>query len=381
MSIFTANYPFYQAGKSNLLPTSQRVGASSDYTGRGVVIAFIDAGFYPHPDLALRILVHVDASTNHVIEQDGSHFAMSDLSWHGQMASVIACGNGSLSNRKYRGIASDAQLVLVKVSTPRGQVKERDILRGLRWLIDTHRRFHIRIVNLSVGGDFESHDPEHPIFRAIHKLTEAGITVVAAAGNRGIAMVVPPASSPDAITVGGINDSNSLDKSIWTAYSNNYGLAYDGTLKPDLTAPAIWIPSPILPGSVVAREARWLASLLEIQDKREMPRILKRAHSDLGLSSQAISIPDDNLYSTLQNRIHTHKIVDAHHQHVDGTSVAAPIVTSVIAQMLEANPRLTPQQIRAILASTASPLPNVPTERQGAGVINAAEAVTAALKY
>jgi serine protease AprX len=81
------------------------------------------------------------------------------------------------------------------------------------------------------------------------------------------------------------------------------------------------------------------------------------------------------VYATLQARIHAHKLIDAHHQHVDGTSVAAPIVTSVIAQMLEANPGLTPQQIRAILTTTALKLPGVENERQGAGVLNAARAV------
>jgi serine protease AprX len=83
----------------------------------------------------------------------------------------------------------------------------------------------------------------------------------------------------------------------------------------------------------------------------------------------------------LQQRIHAHKIIDAHHQHVDGTSVAAPIVSSVIAQMLEANPRLTTQQIRAILTITAAPLPGVPVEKQGGGVLNAPGAVKAALTF
>jgi serine protease AprX len=87
---------------------------------------------------------------------------------------------------------------------------------------------------------------------------------------------------------------------------------------------------------------------------------------------------DDNVYATLQQRIHHHKLVDAHHQYVDGTSVAAPIVSSVVAQMLEANPNLTPQQIRAMLTSTANPLLDVSQEFQGAGILNAARAVEAA---
>lgn len=373
------NYPAHQAGFCTLLPTPERISASTEYTGRGVVIAFIDAGFYPHPDLEGRIRLHVDASTNRVVEQIGG-FESSDLSWHGQMTSVIAAGDGKTSGGKYGGIASSAELVLVKVSTPKGHIKETDILRGLRWVIDTHKRLNIRVVNISVGGDFVSDDPNHALHKAIRKLTKAGVTVVVAAGNRPVDHLLPPASAPEAITVGGIDDHNTLDDSVWTAYHHNYGKAYDGTAKPDILAPAAWLASPIMPGSSVAREAYWLAPLLTKSDEKHIRKLLKKGHGDLGLTVQKNTQPDDHLYAVLQQRIHAHKLIDAHHQHVDGTSVAAPIVSAVVAQMLEANPRLTPQQIRAILTSTARRLTNIPVERQGNGVIHAPSAVLAALK-
>lgn len=377
MPVFTSNYPFYEPGSPTLLSTPERVGALPRYTGRGVVMAFIDSGFYPHPDLAGRILVHVDASTNRVLEQT-ANFRVSDLSWHGQMTSVIAAGSGQSSAGRYRGIASEAQLVLVKVSTPQGHIKETDILRGLRWLLDTHRRLNVRIVNISVGGDFVSHDPDHPLHKAIHKLVQAGVTVVIAAGNRDGAPLLPPASAAEAITVGGVNDQNSLDYHLWTPYHHNYGRIYDGSHKPDLLAPANWIASPILPGSSIAREARWLAPLLRISDEAHIRHVLKQGYRDLGLARDAALNADENLYAELQQRIHAHKVIDPHHQHVDGTSVAAPIVASVIAQMLEANPRLTTGEIRAILTTTARLLPNIAYDRQGAGVLNAAQAVTVA---
>ncbi len=83
----------------------------------------------------------------------------------------------------------------------------------------------------------------------------------------------------------------------------------------------------------------------------------------------------ENLLSTLQARAYEHKLIDAYHQHVDGTSVAAPIVTSVIAQMLECAPELTPAQVKAILIKTAHPLAGSAVERQGAGILDAAGAV------
>ncbi len=200
MALFTSNYPTHQHG--TLLSTPERTGANQTYTGRGVVMAYIDSGFFPHPDLTGRILVHVDATTNR-IKESSADFQASDLSWHGQMTSVIAAGDGRTSNGKYRGIASDAQLVLIKVSNRRSQIKEKDILRGMRWLIANHTRFNVRILNISVGGDVESSDPKYPLHRAVRTLTEAGITVVAAVGNRDVRRIVPPASAPEAITVGG----------------------------------------------------------------------------------------------------------------------------------------------------------------------------------
>ena len=377
MPMFTSNYPYYQPGHPSLLSTLERTGALPQFTGRGVVIAFIDSGFYPHRDLEGRILMHVDASTNRVIEQ-GADFPASDLSWHGQMTSVIAAGSGRTSGGRFRGIASEAQLVLIKVSTPQGQIKERDILRGLLWLADTHRRLNVRVVNISVGGDFASSDPDHPLHRTIRKLVAAGVTVVIAAGNRGANELLPPASAAEAVIVGGVNDYNSNDPSLWTLYHHNYGRAYDGSCKPDLLAPANWIASPILPGSSVAREVRWLAELLKTSDESYIQHVIRQGYRDLGIPRDVAFHADEHLYAMLQRRIHAHKIIDAYHQHVDGTSVAAPIVTAVIAQMLQVNPSLTPSQIRAILTRTACPLPDAPPEKQGAGVLNAARAVQAA---
>ncbi|HVO43713.1 MAG TPA: S8 family serine peptidase [Aggregatilineales bacterium] len=371
--LFTPNYP--SADGSPLLSTPDRLGASPHYSGQGVVIAFIDSGFYPHPDLDDRILCHADATSSRVEE----HFSPpGDYSWHGQMCSVIAAGDGCLSSGMYRGIASGAELVLIKVSDARERIKEADILRGLRWLIQNHRRFKVRLLNMAVGGDRPSRDPGNPMLAAIRQLVDEGVMVFAAAGNSGSDRLVPPASSREVITVGGIDDQNSRDASLWLPYPNNWGTAYDGTAKPDVTAPARWIASPILPGSSVDREARWLAPLLQVPSYATVDAMLYEAHLDLSLSREAAIHPNAHVYKQLQERIHAHKLIHRHYQHVDGTSVAVSIATSVAAQMLEANPGLTPQNIKAILTATAKRLSGVPAERQGYGVIDAALAVSTA---
>jgi serine protease AprX len=375
MQSFVPNYPHPENG---LLTTPERIHAAPEFTGRGVTIAYLDSGFYMHRDIADRVCLHVDATTNRIKEQP--RVQKSDVtSWHGLMVAAIGSGNGAASEGKYRGIACDSDLVLVKVSNPRGGVKEADILRGMEWLVRNHVRFHIRIVNVSVGGDFVSNDPEHPLHRCVHLLTEAGVTVVIAAGNRGDRHLVPPASAPQAIVVGGYSDNNSLNRADWTAYHSNYGTVYDGTNKPDLIAPAQWIASPILPQTEVEKQAQWLGPLLQHNYQAALQNLMSYGFADLDIPKPATSRLGKSLHSTLQERIHAHKLIHEHYQHVDGTSVAAPIVTSVIAQMLEANPKLMPEQIRTILKATATLLDGMPPEQQGAGTIEARAAVNKAI--
>jgi serine protease AprX len=77
------------------------------------------------------------------------------------------------------------------------------------------------------------------------------------------------------------------------------------------------------------------------------------------------------------NRIAVEKQINADYKHVDGTSFAAPIITSVVAQMLEANPDLTPADIKTVLCGTAVLLPNVSADVQGYGVVHPGAAVAA----
>jgi serine protease AprX len=379
MPLFKSNYPASEYGKITLLPTPERVGARADFTGRGVTIAFIDSGFYAHPDLAGRIVTHVDATTDDICETD-SVTKSPAFSWHGQMTTVIGAGDGRRSGGRFRGIASAARLVLVKIADPLNRVKEADIERGLKWVLRHHHRYNIRVVNLSVGGDYVSYDSYHPLHRLVRELTDAGLVIVAAAGNSGQNHLVPPASAADAITVGGLDDNNTTDEHEWTLYNHNFGMGYDGSVKPDLIAPARWIASPILPGTRVANEAFWLGALMLHNREHPITRLLFDGRADLSLSKLFGERFHEGLYDTLQQRIYAHKIIDAYYQHVDGTSVAAPIVTAVCAQMLEANPTLEPRAVRQILQRTARRIDRFADDRQGCGVMNAAAAVDEALR-
>src|SRR6185369_6719676 len=126
-----------------VVPTALRLGVDADLAARGVTIAFLDSGFYPHPDLiqpANRIVAFKDISRpggklNPVTKPE-------TWDWHGTMTAVAAAGNGFLSDGAYRGLASEASVVLVKVSDE-GKITEQNIERGLRWVIENKELYNI----------------------------------------------------------------------------------------------------------------------------------------------------------------------------------------------------------------------------------------------
>lgn len=375
-------YPVYAHDETALLTTPYRVQAYPQFTGRGVVMAFLDSGFFPHPDLTRpynRILTHIDATVREPIERP--HFRRPALtSWHGLMTSCVAAGNGFLSGYVYRGIASDAKLVLVKTGNRRGRrIREEDIARALKWVILNQNHYNIRVVNLSVGGDIPATGPLSPLDELVEEAVARGIVVVCAVGNGGSADIMPPASAPSAITVGGVDDRNSLERQRHRLYHSNYGRGAALSYKPDLIAPAIWIPAPMLPRTWVYNEGQYLYKLAAASDA-ELKRLLKTRTAENRFKKETLALPPDEIRRVIRQRMVEQKYIHAHYQHVDGTSMAAPIVTAVVAQMLEANPTLTPFQVKQILIETAEPLEHLPRAPQGHGVLQAAQAVARALR-
>lgn len=377
---FRSNYPHFRADAVTILPTPERTDALREFGGDDVTIAYVDSGFSRHEDIEGRVILHADASTHHIIETP--HVVeTSPLSWHGQMTSVIGSGDGRSSQGVFTSIAPRSKLVLVKVSTPDGRIKEPDILRGLRWIYETHHRTNVRIVNVSVGGDFVTDDPNNPLFVVVRRLHHAGITVVVSSGNANAEYMVPPASAPHALTIGGYDDQNSLDPTHWKLYPHNFTRTIDDKTKPELIAPSAWIASPLLPESETAHEIAWLAQVMQATDEHALLSILQAAHGKLGLLRTEVETLSDELITRLQARIYHHKVITERHQHVDGTSVAAPLVSAVIAQMLQVNPHLTPDDIRHILTTTAQPMAGIPAYKQGAGILRARDAVLMAQAY
>jgi serine protease AprX len=360
-----------------VLPTPLRMDADERFTGKGVTIAFLDSGFYRHPDLITpkdRILAYHSIFS---ADGDATSLETTDVaSWHGMMTSVVAAGNGTLSEGFYRGIASEADLVLVKIGRT-GRISEDQIRTGLEWVLAHAEEFRIRVVNISAGGDFDESYLTNSLSRTVEKCTEAGITVVCAVGNAGHVPghpVLPPASAPSCIAVGGLDDQNSLDRARRGMYRSSYGPTVDGLQKPEVIAPGIWVAAPILPQTPTA-EAAELYSLLDGADDKDLPAMIEEyAAVDKDLT-EAKDWRSPLLRQLISIKLREGNVINSHYKYVDGTSFAAPIVASIVACMLEANPQLTPQQIKRLLIKSAERVRDVDVDRQGWGVVNARNAV------
>lgn len=234
-----------------VVPTQVRLDADPNYSGKGVTIAFLDSGFYPHPDLLepeSRILAYRDlAEERPSLSADDP---VESWQWHGTQTSVVATGNGRLSDGVYCGLASEAQLVLVKASH-QGRITEENIARGIEWVIENRERYNIRVLNISLGGDEDVAFSRSIINQAAEEVINLGVVVVAAAGNSGAdgKHSIPPANSPSVVTVGGYDDKNDLDPETIDLYHSSFGPTADGTVKPEVIAPAMWVAAPILPGT------------------------------------------------------------------------------------------------------------------------------------
>ncbi|MDQ3219194.1 MAG: S8 family serine peptidase [Acidobacteriota bacterium] len=372
-----------QKDGSHVLSTPLRLDADDRFTGRGVTIAFLDSGFYPHVDLttpANRIIAY-----RNLLEADGelgSLFQPDVSSWHGMMTSVVAAGNGSLSNGFYRGIARDADVVLVKLART-GRITEDNIQKGLEWVLANREKYRIRVVNISAGGDYEQSYLNDSLSQTVERCAAEGIIVVCAVGNAGHLPnhpVFPPASSPSSIAVGGLDDNNSMNRAKRGMYRSSYGPTLDGLQKPEIIAPSIWVPAPILPNTPTAQQA----ALLETLDQSEDADLFSIIEANPGVDGELDAATDRPVHIIRQIvtlKLQQGNVITADYKYVDGTSFAAPIVSSVAAQMLEANYALTPQQVKRILISTAERLPHYEVDRQGWGVIEARRAVEMALSF
>ena len=320
---------------------ADQVRTQLGYDGRGIGIAIVDSGIDgTHADLKyptktvqnVQFVGYTKQLPNNVLVQPG--IANTDTtSGHGTVVADIAAGDGTASTGYYTGVAPGASLIGVGA----GQATEMiATVAGLDWIVENHVRYGIRVANCSWGDGKITYDPNDPINVATKAVHDAGVVVVMAAGNDGSAegTLNRYAFAPWVTVVGGGDKLGQLA---------SYSSRGDGVHNPTVIAP----------GSYIAA-----------------------ARASTGFYNDTNSTPLD-LTDPANPRVMATQYVPYYTVGL-GTSFAAPHVSGVVALMLQAAPSLTPDQVKALLAQTATPMAGCPASDCGAGYVDAYAAVRAA---
>lgn len=303
------------------------VRAGKTLTGKGITIAVIDTGIYPHKDLAARIIGFKDFINNRSEPYDDNG--------HGTHCAGDAAGNGAASFGKYAGPAPEANVIGIKVLDQQGSGSLETVMKGVEWCIqynEANPSKKINIISMSLGSTAQRYEDENadPMVQIVEKAWESGIVVCVAAGNEGpeARTIASPGISDKVITVGALDDRDTAetrDDDDVASFSSRGPTIY-GENKPDILAPGVDIISLRSPNSFL-----------------------------------------DKLQKS--NRVGSNYFV------LSGTSMATPICAGIVALMLQHNPRLTPQQVKDLLKNNADLWKNRDLNVYGAGYINAEKSI------
>jgi serine protease AprX len=229
--------------------------------GTGVGVAVVDTGI--QGDLPDFRVSRTDASSRVIVDAVVNPDATTagDKFGHGTHVAGLIAGNGL--NRptsdplygKYIGMAPEANLINVKASDDEGNASTLDVIDGLQFVVDHKDELNIRVVNLSLNEAEPSSYKTSPLDAAAEAAWNAGIVVVAAAGNRGSAsdaVDYAPGNDPFVITVGGIDDQGTGNvKDDTLASWSSRGVTRDGYSKPNFSAPGAHMVSTLAPESEI----------------------------------------------------------------------------------------------------------------------------------
>jgi serine protease AprX len=312
---------------------TQAVGANFvkdyfGYDGSGVTVAVVDSGIANHPDFQSSYGSRLAASVAF-----GNHPNSGDDNGHGTHVAGIIAGNGNQSNGVRAGVAPGVNLINVKVSNQDGASYTSDLIDSLQWIYDNRNTYNIRVVNLSLNSTVPESYLSSPIDAAVEILWFNGIVVVVSAGNNGDNFqpvnLYPPANDPFVITVGSTEDQGTVDT--WDdlmADFSAFGLTEDGYQKPEIVTPG-----------------RNLISALASQN------------------------------ASLYNNHPQHR-VDSDYFRLSGTSMSAPVVSGAVALLLQAEPYLTPDQVKyRLMASANTWWSGYTSQMAGAGMLDVYSAI------
>src|ERR1044071_1262794 len=324
--------------------------SSSLLDGTGIGIAIVDSGIdadhtsFRNGSNGFRVVYSEDFT---------GEGRPDDPYGHGPHVASLAAGNGRISNGAYTGIAPNANLINLRVLNADGVGTTAWVLRALDWVASNRATYNIRVVNMSLGMPAVDSYRNAPVCRAARRLVDVGVVVFAAAGNNGkdsegnklYGHIHSPGNEPSVITVGAANtfgtderrddavasfSSRGPTRSFTT---DDDGVRhYDNLVKPDLIAPGNKLIVAESDGNYLVTQNPSLDAGVSGADNRKM-------------------------------------------MYLSGTSMATPVAAGTVALMLQANPSLTPNLVKALLMYTAQPLAGYNMFEQGAGELNIAGAV------
>lgn len=301
----------------------------SGYTGAGIGVALIDSGVNSHPDLQTGILPIPRVVYNQSFVSGNS--SASDQYGHGTHIAGLIAGDGLSStgiaySKTFNGIAPGAKIVNLRVLDQNGAATDSEVIAAISKAISLKSTYNIRVMNLSLGrAVFESYKLD-PLCQAVEKAWKSGIVVVVAAGNNGryqatdgYATVTAPGNDPYVITVGAMKPMGTPTRTddLIASYSSKGPTVIDHVVKPDIVAPGNLLVSTETPNTTLY--------------STETSNLVPLSYYMLGGSSSPSKV-----YFTLS-----------------GTSMATGVVSGAVADLLQARPSLTPDQVKARLMKTA----------------------------
>lgn len=230
---------------------------------------------------------------------------------HGTHVAGIIAGNGYSSRGRYAGIAPESNILAIKALDKNGGGNSSNIIEAISYIIETKDRYNTKVINFSMGTPANSSCDKDPLCRAVEKAVQAGLVVVAAAGNSGPdrGTIVSPGTSKSVITVGAVDDKRTVDPSDDTiAPFSSRGPTSEGYSKPDIVAP--------------------------------------------GVNINSLSNTKLDGYSSLS-----------------GTSMATPLISGAVALLFNKYGNLSPKEVKSKLIKSSIDLKNS-REMQGAGLLN-----------
>jgi serine protease AprX len=311
------------------------LGSVPGYQGAGIGVAVIDSGISAHSAIGSRVVARV----NLVSSEPG---VSGDPFGHGTHVAGMIGGAGSAAARvttAYSGGSAPAvRLIDVRVLGRTGMGYTSDVLAGIDWAIANRTKYGIRIINLSLGHPVAEPAATDPLCVAVERAVKSGIVVVASAGNYGLTSsgapilggITSPGNSPAALTVGAVDTNGTADRSDdkVAPYSSRGPTRFDFAVKPDVVAPGTRIVSLEANGSYIAT-----------------------------------TYPQYHVAGTGNNA----------YLRLSGTSMATGVVSGGVALLLNAEPSLSPAQVKVALQTGARFLPSAGLIAGGTGSVDFAQ--------